>query len=386
MFSSFTRSFGYGRRNDGGLPYPGDATFALSSSFDARDEGNSVTITLTTSSVPNGTSIPYTITGISASDLSAGSINGNFVVTSNSASTIFTFAQDNTGEGEETMVITLDNHPSVSKAVIINDTSVWGPSNLSSDLVAWIDASDTSSHTLGAGSTLSSVTDKAGTYSMVIDGDPSIVNSALNGLRVFEFDGNDSLLSSSYETQVDSGNHWAIGVFRFDSTNSTKDSLWSYETDQSPKRDYAISSGNSSNSWPGELDLDGLSSDRISSSSGNIEAWTSASLTRYQYHIVACFFNKSGNQFGVRVDGSNAFTPVNDYDNSIQTKHELRLMRNRSSQELAGRMAEFFAVASIPGTSGTDLTYLQQAEGYLAHKWGLTGALPVSHPYKTEHP
>ena len=26
-----------------------------------------------------------------------------------------------------------------------------------------------------------------------------------------------------------------------------------------------------------------------------------------------------------------AFTPVNDYDNSLQTNQELRLMRNRSS-------------------------------------------------------
>ena len=32
--------------------------------------------------------------------------------------------------------------------------------------------------------------------------------------------------------------------------------------------------------------------------------------------------------------------PVNDYDNSLQTNQELRLMRNRSSQ-LDGKMGEF---------------------------------------------
>ena len=35
------------------------------------------------------------------------------------------------------------------------------------------------------------------------------------------------------------------------------------------------------------------------------EQWGSKSLTQNQYHIVACWFNKSGNQIGVRVDGTN---------------------------------------------------------------------------------
>ena len=42
-----------------------------------------------------------------------------------------------------------------------------------------------------------------------------------------------------YESQVSSGNHWAIGVFRWENVNSNKDTIWSYETNGSPKRDYA---------------------------------------------------------------------------------------------------------------------------------------------------
>ena len=101
------------------------------------------------------------------------------------------------------------------------------------------------------------------------------------------------------------------------------------------------------------------------------KTWSSKSLTQNQYHIVVCWFNKSGNQIGVRVDGTNEFTPVNDYDNSLQTNQELRLMRNRSSQALDGKMGEFFAVADIPGTSGTDLTHLIKAEGYLSTQMGI---------------
>ena len=261
----------------------------------------------------------------------------------------------------------------------------WSPST-DITTVAWIDASDSSTYTR-SGTGLNSVTDKSGTYTITIGSNVVTNSSTQNGLNVFDFDGNgDYLQSTTNEAQVSNGNHGAVGVFRFEVPNSTQDTLWSYETNSSPKRDYALSSGNSSNSWPGELDLDGLFSSRISSTIGNVELWDDKSLTRNQYHVVACWFNKSGNQIGVRVDGTNAFTPVNDYDNSLQTYQQLRLMRNRSSQELDGKLAEFFAVANIPGTSGTDLTHLTKAEGYLAHKWGLESSLPSSHPYKTSTP
>ena len=265
-------------------------------------------------------------------------------------------------------------------------TVPWSPST---DItpVAWIDASDSSNYST-SGSTLTSVTDKTGTYTMTINGTPT-VGSTLNGLNVFTFDGsNEYIQSTAYRSQVSNGNHWGIGVFRYDATNNTKNSFWSYETNQSPKRDYAVSSGASNNTWPGELDLDALSSNRISSVIGDKLEWTGlGGLNRSQWYIVACYFNKTGNQIGLRFDGrTNTFSPVNDYDNSIQTNQELRLMRNRSSVELNGKMAEFFAVADLPGTGGTDMSTIEKAEGYLAHKWGRTSALPSDHPYKNSAP
>ena len=260
----------------------------------------------------------------------------------------------------------------------------WSPST-DITTVAWIDASDSSTYTQTS-ENLTGVTDKSGTFTMTVNGNPQTNAVTQNGLNVFEFDGSgDDLTSTTYAAQVSSGNHWAIGVYRYVAVDSNKDSLWSYETNGSPKRDYAMSSGNSS-SFTGELDLDGLSNNRISSSIGNTKEWDSKSLTQNQWHIVAVFFNKTGNQIGVRVDGENAFTPVNDYDNSLQTNQQLRIMRNRSSQRLNGKLGEFFAVANLPGTGGTDISTLEKAEGYLAHKWGLTSSLPVSHPYKSSAP
>lgn len=260
----------------------------------------------------------------------------------------------------------------------------WSPSTDISP-VAWIDASDSSNFSK-SGSTLTGVTDKTGTYTMEINGTPTVVSSGLNSLSVFDFDGSENIKSTTYEAQVDgSGNHWAIGVYLADAVDNNKDSLWSYETNQSPKRDYAISSSAANNTFPGELDLDNLGSGRISTTIGDKEPWTT-SMSMDNWHIVAVIFNKSGNQIAQRLDGANAFTPVNDYDNSLSTNQELRLMVNRSGRKLDGRLAEFFAVADIPGTSGTDITDVLKAEGYLAHKWGITSVLPVSHPYKTSAP
>ena len=265
----------------------------------------------------------------------------------------------------------------------------WEPTDAS--VVAWIDASDTSSYTT-SGSTLTAVTDKAGTYTMSIGNTPTVVTNGLNSLNVFDFDGSGEYLqSTSYSAQTDgSGNHWAVGVFLADFVDADKDSFWSYETNTSisTKRDYAISSGGGgSNTWPGELDLDTNNvTNRISSTIGNLQDWTLQSVSIDNWVIVSCWFNKTGNQIGNRVNGNNAYTPVNDYDNSIQTNQELRLMRNRASQELDGRLAEFFTVADIPGTGGTDLTDLEKGEGYLAWKWGLVSSLPSGHPYKNSAP
>ena len=268
-------------------------------------------------------------------------------------------------------------------------TELWLPSS-QARLAAWIDASDTSSYTR-SGSTLTAVTDKAGTYTMSIGSTPTVIINNLNNLNVFDFNGaNEYLQSTAYRPQVSSGNHWAVGVFLADTVNADKDSFWSYETNTSSttKRDYAISSGGGgSNSWPGELDLDSNTvTSRISSSIGSVKDWNLRSVSIDNWVIVSCWFNKTGNQIGNRVNGSNAYTPVNDYDNSLQTNQELRLMRNRASQELDGRLAEFFAVADIPGTGGTDLTDLEKGEGYLAWKWGLVNLLPSGHPYKNNPP
>lgn len=263
----------------------------------------------------------------------------------------------------------------------------WDPSD-SVTTSFHIDAADTSSYSL-SGSNVSSITDKAGNFSITVNGTPTRVSSALNSLNVWDFSGSSEDFTTSDEQAVTdgSGNHWAIGVFLADTVDDTQDSFYSFENNtvsSGSKRDYAVSAGNSS-AFNGELDLDGLSSNRISSTIGNLQAFDSA-VTLDAFHIVGTIFNSTGNQISARVDGADAFTPVNDYDRGINQKQDVRIMRNRANERLDGRVAEFFVVGALPGTGGTDITEFQKAEGYLAHKWGLTGNLPSDHPFKNVSP
>jgi hypothetical protein len=261
--------------------------------------------------------------------------------------------------------------------------AAWDPST---DITAaiWFDASDTGSYTL-SGSNVTAVSDKAGNATVTINGTPN-VSTTLDSKNTFTFVPDEDFTTDEV-AQASSGNHWAIGVMQWNSINDTQDSFWSTENNSGSilnKRDYAVSAGNAS-AFDGELDLDGLVSNRISSTIGNLQNFDSG-IAQNTWLIIGAIFNKTGNQIAVRVDGDNAFTPVNDYDNSLDTLMDLRIFRNRANERMGGRMAEFFTVADVPGTGGTDITDFQKAEGYLAHKWGLEGSLPVGHPYKSSAP
>ena len=263
-------------------------------------------------------------------------------------------------------------------------SSPWSPADITTAF--WIDASDTSSYTL-SGSNVTAVTDKAGNATISVGGTPNI-NTSLNGKNTFTFQqNNDEDLTTNEFLQAASGNHWAVGVFQWNSVNDTKDSFWSTENNTvnavTNKRDYAVSSGNSSQ-FNGELDLDSLSSNRISSTIGDKEAFTNVFGSSATWQILSVFFNKAGNQIGARISGENAFTPVNDYDNSLTPNLDIRLFRNRTSIRMSGKMAEFLTVADVPGTGGTDISTLEKAEGYLSHKWNVT--LDGTHPYYSTAP
>ena len=98
-------------------------SYVLTASSTSITEGDTVTISLQTSNIPNG-SVAYTISGggggltfgggsgssdFTAADLSSGSITGSFNLVGGFASLDFTLADDGVSENTETMRLSLDN-------------------------------------------------------------------------------------------------------------------------------------------------------------------------------------------------------------------------------------------------------------------------------------
>jgi hypothetical protein len=100
------------------------STFTLSRSASSVNEGGTVAIILSTTGVSAGTSVPYTVSGVSSADISGASLTGNFTTNAaGGASVVFTLAADAQTEGTETLTLSL-NDRSENISVTINDTSV----------------------------------------------------------------------------------------------------------------------------------------------------------------------------------------------------------------------------------------------------------------------
>lgn len=108
------------------------ATYAIAPNVTSVNEGGSVTFTVTTTNVTNGTTL-YWVTnggvGLAASDFSGGSLTGQVTITNNTATIVRTLVNDTTTEGSETFSLALKtvstSGPTVatSATVTIGDTS-----------------------------------------------------------------------------------------------------------------------------------------------------------------------------------------------------------------------------------------------------------------------
>jgi len=107
----------------GGVQSGSLPTYILTASTSAVNEGGQFTVTLSTSNVPTGSNVPYTITGVSQADLASGSLTGQFTTDGNGIGVAsFALVSDSVTEGVEYFDLALDNGRSTVR-VAINDTS-----------------------------------------------------------------------------------------------------------------------------------------------------------------------------------------------------------------------------------------------------------------------
>ena len=76
-------------------------TYELVTSANSVDEGLTFTITINTANVADGTLVPYTITGVTSSDIEGAPLTGNFVITGGTDTIEFLTSRDFITEGPE---------------------------------------------------------------------------------------------------------------------------------------------------------------------------------------------------------------------------------------------------------------------------------------------
>lgn len=128
-------------------PVTPDPTYTLSGVTGAN-EGDTITITLTTTNVDDATQVAYTVTGISSADLSAGTLTGYFTISSNTATVDWTLANDLTTEGTENMLISLDNGEDTHTVAIADSSRTPVYNNLSNDQSGAMNEGETVTFTL----------------------------------------------------------------------------------------------------------------------------------------------------------------------------------------------------------------------------------------------
>jgi hypothetical protein len=101
-------------------------TYALTAAITSVNEGSNASIVLATTGILNGVQIPYTITGtVESADIGGASLTGNMTVNGNVAIANIPLTADETTEGAETLIFTLDAPlTAYTVTITINDTSV----------------------------------------------------------------------------------------------------------------------------------------------------------------------------------------------------------------------------------------------------------------------
>ena len=273
----------------------------------------------------------------------------------------------------------------------LNNTNIWLPATLGTNLVNWYDASDTTTLWQDTGGTTAITgngqsvwrwNDKSGNGNHLTSSSaPIYTTGVMNSLPVLQFAGN-KLANTSVSMGSITNNFTVLGVIQV-----TSNSGW----------DNWIQWGNG-NVGGGDLLVYMDSSARSGGSVGSMEfaynggtgAYTAASVTGQPALLFADGVNQatSPSLFSIWKNGtaetSRNPTGVTTHSSSLT---QFRIGPSGSSQLPHGNIADLIIVNT--GTNTLSNGKRQQIEGYLANKWwgaGTNNPLPSNHPYKNSVP
>ena len=251
--------------------------------------------------------------------------------------------------------------------VILNPTvfaSGWTPASIATAL--WFDATDAASLTLVSGAA-SQWNDKSGNGRHATQGTaanrPTHQSSGINGLAALSFDGsNDSMTVPVFSL----GSTFIVLAVAVANSATTR-ALFSARA----------ASGNAI--LPQMGFFSGASSFQVRDDAANNATSTQSGASTATIYVVGGV--RSGNSVTAYRDGTAATAATNTFGTITPDKMIIGAAAAASlTNFFSGRLGELIAAPA------DDATTRQKIEGYLAHKWGTTAALPAGHPYKSAPP
>jgi hypothetical protein len=242
----------------------------------------------------------------------------------------------------------------VESSEIVSESEVeWTPADITTAL--WLDAADADTITRDVSNVIQ-WDDKSGNGRNATQGtsgnQPTYQTNVLNGLPVVRFDGSNDRLD--FSTGISSANDIAVYVV--------------YRRASTGIRSFPVGADTTSNPYPLWWDTDNVSYSSMGTSGFNTHGSAS---TKTGGILDAITRSSSGTliyRFGAAMAAAQSATGSNN----------LTRIGGRSNVFHNGDIAEVIIVGNLNNR--------EKIEGYLAHKWGLSGDLPIDHPYKDDPP
>lgn len=244
----------------------------------------------------------------------------------------------------------------------------WAPTDLT-NLTHWFDPSDATTVTL-SGSSVTSLADKSGNGNNAtpLATAPTIASAYQNGLDALNYGTTIARMRAvSPVNQFDSGLFF-MAVFNQDPVVQAANAAGPIQK----------TSGGTPDPWDVYNNIRNIGSNGIGFiGTGSTSVKTLTSPTLFGVNV-----DPAGPYWRDYVNGTQDF----EYTGSFSTWND-----NAGYVYLGGRadtqtfQTGYLMEVIVCNGALTDLDR-QKAEGYLAHKWGLTAGLPAGHPYKTEAP
>ena len=195
------------------------------------------------------------------------------------------------------------------------------------------------------------------------NGTPQTGVRTINSLNVIDFDGVNEYLSNS--TYTLNSTVTFVGVFLVDVNGSNvNESILSVDATV----DFQIDSGDGGSDWDGRLNPTGT---------GSVTSWSDSNSKNGVEMIVSVTFDAVANTIDVWYDGYNMVS-LSNYTTDLDGTQDLKIMGNRNGSYTANGA---FGGMAIFNSANTDIR--QNAEGFFAERFALTGNLVSGHPYST---